>query len=93
MGAVATVSKGNPTSELFNALCKVREERRYHTNIYPDHLENNHSKLLTPREKQILTMVATGMTSRQISVTFNISEFTVNKHRANIKKMNLHNIS
>ena len=46
---------------------------------------------LTPREKDILKLIAEGKTSRQIADSLNLSVFTVSNHRKHIcKKFNLH---
>ena len=50
--------------------------------------------LLTPREKQILQMVAEGVTSRDIADKLNISKRTVEHHRANMmKKLNIKRVA
>ncbi|MBN1340316.1 MAG: PAS domain-containing protein [Bacteroidales bacterium] len=47
---------------------------------------------LTPREKEILQMVASGKSNREIAEAFNISCHTVNSHRKNLfSKLNIHN--
>jgi DNA-binding NarL/FixJ family response regulator len=49
---------------------------------------------LTPREAEILKLIAEGYKSREIADYLNISVNTVDKHRANImKKLDLHNAS
>jgi two-component system, NarL family, response regulator NreC len=49
---------------------------------------------LTPREVEILKLIAEGMKSREIGEYLYISANTVDKHRANImKKLDLHNAS
>lgn len=46
---------------------------------------------LTERELEVLTLVAEGMTNRQIALKLNISIKTVQSHRANLMdKLNLH---
>ncbi len=46
---------------------------------------------LTDRELEVLTLVAEGMTNRQIALKLNISIKTVQTHRANLMdKLNLH---
>lgn len=46
--------------------------------------------ILTPREKQILQMVAEGITSKDIAEKLDISKRTVEHHRANMmKKLNI----
>ena len=39
---------------------------------------------LTPREREVVKLVAEGLTSKQIAQTLVISEKTVERHRANI---------
>ncbi len=49
---------------------------------------------LTPRERQILKMVAHGNRNKQIACNLSISVKTVEKHRANLmKKLDLHSAS
>lgn len=100
MGASATLSKGEPVSELIKALDKVSRGGTYHSDVStvfwpePEPLANEQDTPLTQRETQILTMVANGMTSKEISKAYFISEWTVNKHRANIKsKLGMRSIS
>ncbi|MBI5558453.1 MAG: response regulator transcription factor [Deltaproteobacteria bacterium] len=54
--------------------------------------KNFSSESLTPRERQILKMVAEGRTSRDIAELLSISTRTVEHHRANLlKKLNISN--
>jgi DNA-binding NarL/FixJ family response regulator len=47
---------------------------------------------LTPREQEILTLVATGDTSKRIGDTLDLSTRTIERHRANLlKKFNQKN--
>jgi DNA-binding CsgD family transcriptional regulator len=46
---------------------------------------------LTPREKQILDIIGTGKTTKQIADDLGVSTSTVGNHRKHIcKKLNLH---
>ena len=48
--------------------------------------------ILTPREREVLTLIAEGYTNRQIAKELVISVKTVDRHRENIMgKLNLHN--
>lgn len=50
--------------------------------------------VLSPRERQIIVLVANGKMSKEIAIEFNLSPRTVDKHRANIlRKLNLHDIA
>lgn len=40
--------------------------------------------LLTPREQQIIALIARGLDSRQIATNLGIAYYTVRKHRSNI---------
>ncbi len=54
--------------------------------------KNLPSDSLTPRERQVLKMVAEGRTSRDIAELLSISTRTVEHHRANLlKKININN--
>ena len=50
--------------------------------------------LLTPKEREVLKLVAEGQRSRQIAALLNISEKTVEKHRASLlRKLQVTNVS
>ncbi|MEZ6096821.1 MAG: response regulator [Pirellulaceae bacterium] len=47
---------------------------------------------LTPREIEVLHLIAEGLTNSQVAVTLNISPNTATRHRANLmQKLNVHN--
>jgi two-component system response regulator NreC len=48
-------------------------------------------EILTPREREVLTLIAEGFTNRQIAADLVISHKTVDRHRENImRKLSLH---
>ncbi|MBE0627090.1 MAG: response regulator transcription factor [Burkholderiales bacterium] len=54
--------------------------------------EGRASKVLTPREREVLKLVAAGKTSRDIAEILDLSVKTVGKHRTNLlSKLDLHN--
>lgn len=50
----------------------------------PDKTAESKADLLTPREREVLQLVAEGHTNRSIAETLHISVKTVEKHRANV---------
>jgi len=49
------------------------------------------SSRLSPREKQVLELLATGKTTKEIAVTLDLSTATVGNHRKSIcRKLNVH---
>jgi RNA polymerase sigma factor (sigma-70 family) len=50
-------------------------------------------ELLSPREREILQLVAEGKSSKEIATLLNLSVYTVETHRAHLmQKLNLHGI-
>ncbi len=59
----------------------------------PDEPPESPSDLLTPREKEVLQLIAEGYTNNAIAETLTISVKTVEKHRANLmSKLNVHDL-
>ena len=62
---------------------------------FADHeIEEDHKKIdrLSEREKEILTLVANGLTNKEISLRLEISEYTVKNHLKNLfQKLHLNN--
>ena len=56
------------------------------------HQDNLHKSVLTPRESEVLILIADGKTSREIAEMLVISVKTVDRHRENImSKLDIHN--
>ncbi|SEN45151.1 two component transcriptional regulator, LuxR family [Pseudomonas sp. ok272] len=103
-GVHAYITKADESHELFDAIDAVRLNNRYlalsvrfavdgHDHTPSDIGEHLIAQAeLTPRERQILSLVAQGATARDIAERFCISPFTVRKHRENLmRKLDLHN--
>lgn len=103
VGASGYILKGAEVSELVLALQAVHRGEVY---LQPsvakllvgDYLkrasgtEQTQLEELTPRQREILALVADGLTNQQIADKLVLSPFTVATHRANImQKLNLHN--
>jgi two-component system response regulator NreC len=49
---------------------------------------------LTPREKQIIVMIANGLASKEIGCALNMATKTVEVHRCNLmRKLDIHNVA
>lgn len=51
-------------------------------------------ELLTPREREILHLLAEGKSNKEVAALLNLSSFTVDTHRRNLQeKLNLHSVA
>ena len=80
-GAMGYVLKGADVSDLIGAIRIVNGGVTY---LSPSITYAAHKDVLTTRERQVLTFVAQGHTSKEISGLLEISPRTVEHHRANM---------
>jgi DNA-binding NarL/FixJ family response regulator len=100
-GAEGYLLKSDIAAELENAITTIRRGNHYISPIlyqnlnlanllfvkYRDDLGRKLAETaISPREREIIKLIAEGNTSRQISQKLFISERTVHRHRANIMK-------
>jgi two-component system response regulator NreC len=78
--AIRTVHRGHPyvTPSLLGAITQLRE-----SSVQPHHNACG-PELLTPREREVVSHVALGLTNTEIARRLSISEKTVETHRAHI---------
>ena len=102
-GAKGYVLKDDAEKELFDAIAKVRQGRTYVSPHFSEELVDDFVHLgkgegrprfdtdpLTPREREIVKLIAEGRSSREIAELLFISGRTVDNHRAKImEKLNL----
>jgi len=103
LGADGYVLKGANASELLEAVRTVVSGRTYLSSSLPDVVrgENVHMDspadrvdLLSDREREVLQLMAEGLTSREIGDSLFISHRTVEKHRQNMMaKLELNSIA
>ncbi|CNJ54284.1 putative two-component response regulator [Yersinia aldovae] len=100
-GAMGYVLKNSSRQVLFAALQTVAVNKRY---VDPAlnreainmalSVNNESAEILTPRERQILRLIADGYTNRLIGERLCISVKTVETHRLNImRKLNVHKVT
>ena len=98
-GARAVVLKSDCLDQVMMALDHISIGRRYYSPRVREFLESLSRRKLdagtlatSPREQQVLQLVADGRTNREIACTLNVSIKTVEAHRASLMhKLNLRN--
>jgi len=102
-GADGYLIKSDSDEEILLAISKIREDRTYISPFFADDFTEDvlsayrketasPFKDLTKREKQILSLVVEGYTSKAMANKLNLSPRTVDHHRSNLlKKFNMKN--
>ena len=102
-GAKGYLLKEDADKELFSAIEKVRQGKTYISPFFSEEVVDDLVQIgrgdaktifetdpLTPREREVLKLVAEGKSSKEIALLLFISVSTVNNHRASImEKLNL----
>ena len=102
-GAKGYLLKEDAPKELFAAIAKLRQDKTYISPYFSEKVVDDLVQIgkrdakiifeadpLTPREREVLKLIAEGKSSKEIAALLFISVFTVNNHRANImEKLNL----
>lgn len=97
LGASGFMSKEDAADELPTAIQRIMSGKAYiapsvnhllaeRQLLLMENLNSSSVEILTRREKQILCMIARGMTNRTISIELQISIHTVENHRANLSE-------
>lgn len=86
-GAVDFLAKPFRDQDLLDAVTAAiqrDQKRREHENAMTD--LRTHFSSLTPREREIMALVASGLMSKQIAAEVGLSEITVKVHRSHLMK-------
>lgn len=101
-GVLGIVDKGGPLSELRDALRSAMTGTPYFSSSASDFLRHlvrekrteKRTVELSPRERSVLTMLAEGMSSKEIAAKLGLSMHTVVNHRSNLmRKTGLHRVA
>lgn len=102
-GAAAFVCKTDPSAQLLEAVDAVRVGRRYVSPSMAHHLveivaSGNDAPAegcrLSSREREVLQLVAEGLSSKEVASSLGISTRTVESHRASLmEKLDIHKVS
>lgn len=92
-GAASYLPKDIQAEELIKALKEVKAKGSYYPekinfNLSEDlsHSDNGQSELLTPKEREVLELMAQGLSSKEMATKLGISARTIDTHRLNIMK-------
>ncbi len=104
-GARAYILKNSAETDLTRAVLAVSERKSFFSPVISkmlleDYIRRVREKevedsfdLLTPREKEILQLLAEGKTNKEVANILKLSLYTVETHRGNIlEKLNLHSV-
>jgi DNA-binding NarL/FixJ family response regulator len=104
VGARGFLLKSDAGRDLVVAIEAVQNHRTFFTSqvtqivvdgyLKPDEMERSPRGNLTPREREVLQLLAEGKTSKEVAVTLNLSVKTAETHRTNImRKLDLHSVA
>jgi DNA-binding NarL/FixJ family response regulator len=84
-GASGYLLKSIPSAQLFEAILAVHEGRTYLPPAVQERLaERDAFKALTPREVEVLSLIARGLSNKDIARVLAASEFTIKSHVRNL---------
>lgn len=103
-GAAGFVCKSDTAKELVQAIDAVAAGQRYVSPSIAHHLVDlvaagptppgTDARHLTSREREVLQLVAEGLSSKEIAASLGVSTRTVESHRANVmEKLGIHKVS
>lgn len=104
-GARAYILKSAAEADLIRAVRAVSERKSFFSPVISKMLLEDYVRrvrekevedsydLLTPREREILQLLAEGKTNKEVATILKLSPYTVETHRGNLlQKLNLHSV-
>jgi DNA-binding NarL/FixJ family response regulator len=91
-GAAGYLTKDCPSEILIKALKEIKSKGRFNSTLsnasttLPLAEEDSEQKILTPKEKEVLSLMVKGMSSKEMAAQFGLSSRTVEAHRLNIMR-------
>jgi len=94
-GAIEFLCKPFREQDLLDAVRKaINKDLERRTNQSSLAAIQQHHETLTPREKEVMAMIVSGMLNKQIARKLDIAEITVKVHRASvIRKMHVKSLA
>ena len=90
MGAHSTISKNETPEAIIEAFRTIIKGNRYHSDVISSidqkEFDGFQENTLTVRESEIVDLIVKGYSSKKIADILSISKWTVDRHRANIRK-------
>jgi DNA-binding NarL/FixJ family response regulator len=101
VGALGFLPKETVSEDLVNGILQVGQGKEYFSELIYNKafkaLRSINHKVeikLTPREKEILQLLAKGLNTKAIAEKLFVSEYTVSNHRANLlRKLSAQNVA
>ncbi|WP_374079462.1 response regulator transcription factor [Bdellovibrio bacteriovorus] len=80
----ALVSKALEISDLRHALQSVRQGKRYISPNLQQIIEANYKNLLTTREIEVIRLISSGRSNKEVAQVLGCTDHTIKTHKANI---------
>jgi DNA-binding NarL/FixJ family response regulator len=104
VGAKGYLLKSDAAKDLVTAVEELRQNRSYFNSrvssivldgfLNGNTASNKKSQQLTPREREIVQLLAEGKSNKEVAVALNLSVKTAETHRSNLmRKLGLHSVS
>jgi DNA-binding NarL/FixJ family response regulator len=104
-GARGFIHKSDTVRDLVAAVEALQNQRTFFTTrvaqmvldgfLHPEtEVEHSSKQLLTPREREVIQLLAEGKTSKEVAVALHLSVKTAETHRTNLmRKLDLHSVA